>query len=95
MDRAEIMEHLGEMLTHGFDNLVPVAPSRRAWSGKLMRFAKDYIQNGSHGTQAERVEAMLTVRRKAFQKITGLDPDTPEGDHYMTNHWQPDMEASE
>ena len=93
MTEAEIKRHLGEMVIHGFDTLVPVAPDHQAWPGKLLGFAKDYVQKGAHGTQADRAEAMLTVRRKAFNKITGKDPGAFS--HYMTNHWQPDMERDE
>ncbi len=93
MTRTEIMEHIGEMLDHGFEQLVAVRPDHRAWPGKLARFAKDYVQNGSFSTQADRAEAMQTLKRKAFQKITNLDPDVFV--QYLNNHWLPDMEADE
>lgn len=91
--RSEIMEHIGEMLDHGLEHLVSVRPDHRAWPGKLARFAKDYVQNGTFGTQADRAEAILTLKRKVFKKITGLDPDTFS--HYLNKHWLPDMEVDE
>ncbi len=87
------MEHIGEMLDHGLDQLVTIRPNHRAWPGKLARFAKHYVQNGTFGTQVDRAEAMLAIKRKAFRRITGLDPDTYS--HYLNNHWLPDMEADE
>ena len=89
--RSEIMEHIGEMLDHGLEQLLAVRPDHRAWPGKIARFAKDYVQNGTSGTQVERAEAMLMLKRKVFRKITDLDPDTFL--HYLNKHWLPDMEA--
>lgn len=91
LTRSEIMEHIGEMCDYGVEQLVAVSPDHRAWPGKLARYAKEYVQNGSAGTQADRAEAMLTMKRKLFRKITGLDPDAKS--HYLNNHWLPDMEA--
>lgn len=91
--RPQIMEHIGEMLDHGFEQLVAAHPDHRAWPGKLARFAKDYVQNGTFGTQVDRAEAMLTVKRKLFRKITDLDPVMFE--HYLNHHWLLDNEADE
>jgi hypothetical protein len=52
-----------------------------------------YVQSGTFASQAERIEAMQTLKRKAFRRITGLDPDAFS--HYLNNHWLSDMELDE
>jgi len=93
MARSDIMEHTGEMLDLAIDQMVASNADHRSWITKIARFAKLYVQNGSHGTQAERRAAMLTVKRKIFEKVTGKDPDVDT--HYMEHHWFPDAEADE
>ena len=55
----------------------------------LLPAGKRYVTNGTLGTQAERLEAMTTLRDAAWEKITGVDPagNTPLL-HYLNNHWQ-------
>lgn len=91
MNRQEIMAHIGEMLDHGFETFVGLGSA--VWVQKLARFAKDYVQNGTHGTEADRTEAMLTLRRKLYGKLTGNDPDASE--HHMNNHWLPEAEDND
>lgn len=85
------MEHIGEMVAYGADNLTPVDPE--GWLRKLVRFAKEYVANGTCGTQVERATAMLTIKRKLYTKMTGRDPDADT--HDMNCHWLPIAELDE
>ncbi len=87
LSNAEIFEHLGRMINHGFDLDEPDVE----WAKELIPWAKDWVTNGTFGTEAERTEAMVTIREKAFAKITGLDPVADA--HTMNNHWIPNAEG--
>jgi len=86
---AEINQHLAKMLRYGLNNLVG---PRSVWARRLMRWGKEYVQNGTGGTVAERREAVRVMRRLLFQNMTNKDPDTDS--HFFT-HWQAEAEGED
>ncbi len=87
LSNAEIFEHIGRLVEHGFD--IDEDVNLKEYRS-LMRWAKDYVDNGTFGTQAERQEAMATARDKAFAKMTGLDP---VANAHQKAHWLPRAES--
>ena len=87
---AEIFEHLGRMVRHGYSHFL--TDVRRdafdqvtAW---LLIIGKDYVTNGTFGTQADRLDAMLAARQDVFALLTGQNPaDGGVGQHRFTQHF--------
>jgi len=48
-----------------------------------------YFTTGTLGTQAERQEAMASLREAAWVQLHGGDPSSdPELLHFLTEHWE-------
>ena len=90
LTQDQIFEHIGRMVVHGFDNHTSIGDHQFE---RMARWAKQYVLNDTFGTQAERQEAMRTIKRKLFEKTTGMDPDVDK--HFYENHWSPDVEDNQ
>ncbi len=88
---VQLEAHLGRFLRTLAAGLS--TPAQLAHLEETMRLllpaGKRYITNGTLGTQADRLEAMTTLRDAAWQKIAGVDPSGNASLlHYLTSHWQ-------
>lgn len=90
LTRPEIMEHIGEMMDHGFSSLGTDSGVIELCG--LISWAKDYRENGSLGTQAERAEAMKAAMKKLYRKTCGRDPDANATNLHQMRHWIEDRE---
>lgn len=60
----------------------------------LLAAGKRYIPAGTLGTQAERLEAMITARNACVLKVEGIDADaSPDAAHTVANHLAPQYEV--
>jgi len=95
LNNAQKFENFGRMIHHGLTNLA--VPKQDRWLQKLMRYGKDYVQNGTGAgnpySQAERAEAMVAAKEFIFEAVTGLDAETDA--HHMDNHWLKEAEEDD
>ncbi len=90
LTQAQLREHLGAMVSRGvMQSLRQGVPLEEITLVDMLSWAKDYRANGTLGTQAERTEAMQTLYRQLFQRVTGLDPVNGSANdiHYYKKHW--------
>jgi len=90
MTRAETMQHIGEMLSYAA--VADIRQDPEGWARRLLRLGKLYVQNGTFGTKAERRDAMVSLKKKLFSRMTGLDPVANA--HQMA-HWLLEAEADD
>ena len=91
LTNAEKFEHMGRLIYH----VIGRVPDQKAgrFLEKLFPHAKNYVVNGTNGTQAERLEAMEALRDAVFELQTGKDATIDE--HFKNAHWLPDVEVEE
>ena len=54
----------------------------------LMPSMRLYVQAGTLGTQADRLEAMQELRHRAYQRVFGVDPDSnAQAAHVAATHY--------
>lgn len=83
---AEVFEHGGRMLKHGFDAGVLTLEEYQG----MLKVMRHYRENGTHGTIADRREAMKKIFRGMWKAETGNDPDTdPQALHELQTHHIP------
>ncbi len=75
----------------------PVASAHlEAMAAGLANAARNYVTSGTLGTQADRLEAMMTMGRAIFAQLTAGDgADGAAGQHYFENHWLPRKQAGD
>jgi hypothetical protein len=88
---AQLRTHLGAFWIYTVQEFVVTDAHKDALAQMMQTLTpagKAYIQNGPVGTQAERQEAMVTLRDGAWEAITGVNPtgNAPLL-HYLQNHW--------
>lgn len=95
---AQLEAHLGrflrQLLTH-IDADVAARVLDPLATG-LANGGRQYVQNGTLGTQAERREAMETLAKALYQQTQGVNPDDgARGQHGFEQHWLPAKQRGE
>ena len=86
LTKAEIYEHVGRMIEHGFEQGHYGLDEAK----HLIKTGKDYRINGTFSTQADRAEAMKRTLRGLWKLLKGVDPDIDaDAEHYLQKHYVP------
>ncbi len=95
---VQLEAHLGRFLRQLLTHMDPEVAQRvlEPLAAGLANAGRQYVLNGTLGTQADRVEAMTTMAKAIYQATQGADPnDGGRGQHGFENHWLPSKQRGE
>lgn len=95
---AQVEQHLGRLVRTSLTQadgpvLERVLPQ---FTALLANAGRQYVLNGTLGTQADRLEALTTIAKALYQLETGANPDDGgRGQHGFEAHWLPSKQRGE